>query len=328
MIYKSYKIEEDIELLSNNISLFYGENLGLVDYFKNKIIFNYKKDKILRFNQHDILNNENRFFDELNNISLFSEKKIFLIQDVNDKLLKIFDEVLLNTNENKIFLFSGILEKKSKIRNFFEKEKLLNIIPCYQDSDLSMKKLINASLKNYSNLTPNVINVILENCGNDRIKLNNEINKIKCYFTKKIDYVDLKKLLNAKEDNDFNLIRDSSLNGNINRTNKLLSSLIIEREKMIFYISTINLRLEKLKEISRQKLNNIEDTISNLKPPIFWKDKPVYIEQAKIWNSGKLDDALNKTYTAELKIKSNTSIDKKTILKKLIVDICILANAA
>ena len=42
----------------------------------------------------------------------------------------------------------------------------------------------------------------------------------------------------------------------------------------------------------------------------------------------KLDDALNKTYTAELKIKSNTSIDKKTILKKLIVDICILANAA
>ena len=114
MIYKSYKIEEDIELLSNNISLFYGENLGLVDYFKNKIIFNYKKDKILRFNQHDILNNENRFFDELNNISLFSEKKIFLIQDVNDKLLKIFDEVLLNTNENKIFLFSGILEKNLK----------------------------------------------------------------------------------------------------------------------------------------------------------------------------------------------------------------------
>ena len=86
--------------------------------------------------------------------------------------------------------------------------------------------------------------------------------------------------------------------------------------------------MEKLKNVSDQNLNNIEKSISNIKPPIFWKDKPVFIKQAKIWNKNKINNVLNKTYSAELKIKSNLDIDRKIIIKKLIVDICNLAIAA
>ena len=329
MIYKSYQVEDNIKLLNNNISLFYGENLGLINFFKDKLILNYQKDKILRFDQQEILDNENKFFDELNNISLFDEKKIFFIQNVNDKLLDIFNEILTSINDNGCYLFSGILEKKSKLRSFFEKEKLLNIIPCYLDNDLSIKKLIQTNLRDYSNLTQNIINVISENCGNDRIKLFNEINKIKSYFfEKKINYEDLVKLLNSKEDSDFNIVKDSALCGDVSNTNRLLDSFVIENEKLIFYLSTINYRLEKLKNVSDQNLNNIEKSISSIKPPIFWKDKPIFIKQAKIWNKKKLDNALNETYSAELKIKSNLDIDRKIIIKKLIVDICNLAIAA
>ena len=329
MIFKSYLLEENLNSLKNNISLFYGENLGLIDLFKYKIKLKYKKNELLKFNQQEILNDENKFFNELNNISLFQEKKIFFIQNVNDQILKILDEIVTNNNDNKIYLFSGILEKKSKLRIFFEQEESTNIIPCYQDNDLGIKKIIQTSLKNYSNLTPNIVNIILENCGCDRIKLYNEINKIKSYFVeKRINYEDLLKLLNNKEDGDFNLIKDSALNGEINKTSNLLNSFIIESEKLVFYLSAINYRLEKLKDISENKLNNIEQAISNMRPPIFWKDKPVLIKQAKIWNKNKLISAVSKSYTAELKIKSNSDIDKKIILKKLIVDICNLANAA
>ena len=329
MIFKSYLLEENLNSLKNNISLFYGENLGLIDLFKYKIKLKYKKNELLKFNQQEILNDENKFFNELNNISLFQEKKIFFIQNVNDQILKILDEIVTNNNDNKIYLFSGILEKKSKLRIFFEQEESTNIIPCYQDNDLGIKKIIQTSLKNYSNLTPNIVNIILENCGCDRIKLYNEINKIKSYFVeKRINYEDLLKLLNNKEDSDFNLIKDSALNGEINKTSNLLNSFIIESEKLVFYLSAINYRLEKLKDISENKLNNIEQAISNMRPPIFWKDKPVLIKQAKIWNKNKLISAVSKSYTAELKIKSNSDIDKKIILKKLIVDICNLANAA
>ena len=329
MIFKSYQIEENLNLLKENITLIYGENLGLINSFKQKIKLEYKKNEFLSFDQQEILNDENKFFSELNNISLFQERKIFFIHNINDQILKILDDIVTNINDNRIYLFSGILEKRSKLRIFFEKEKSVNIVPCYQDNDLSIRKIIQTKLKNYSNLTPAIVNIIFENCGCDRIKLYNEISKIKSYFIEnKINYEDLLKLLDTKEDSDFNLVKDSALNGETIKTSKLLNSFVIESEKIIFYLSAINYRLEKLKNISEHKLNNIEKTINNMKPPIFWKDKPVFIKQAKIWDKNKVINALNKSYKAELKIKSNSIINKNTLLKKLIVDICNLANAA
>ena len=259
MIFKSYQIEENLNLLKENITLIYGENLGLINSFKQKIKLEYKKNEFLSFDQQEILNDENKFFSELNNISLFQERKIFFIDNINDQILKILDDIITNINDNRIYLFSGILEKRSKLRIFFEKEKSINIVPCYQDNDLSIRKIIQTKLKNYSNLTPAIVNIIFENCGCDRIKLYNEISKIKSYFIEnKINYEDLLKLLDTKEDGDFNLVKDSALNGETIKTSKLLNSFIIESEKIIFYLSTINYRLEKLKNISEHKLNNIE----------------------------------------------------------------------
>ena len=64
-----------------------------------------------------------------------------------------------------------------------------------------------------------------------------------------------------------------------------------------------------------------------MKPPIFWKDKPIFLEQAKLWNNKKVKHALNKSYEIELKIKSETNINKNTLIKKLLLDICMIANS-
>ena len=69
------------------------------------------------------------------------------------------------------------------------------------------------------------------------------------------------------------------------------------------------------------------NVIDNLKPPIFWKDKPNLIEQAKKWDKRKVNIMLNKTYEIEKLMKSNASIDKNVLLKKVILDLCALANS-
>ena len=99
----------------------------------------------------------------------------------------------------------------------------------------------------------------------------------------------------------------------------------MEKEKFSFYVASINQRLNRLKELEGK---NSQDDINNLKPPIFWKDKPVFFHQAKIWNKKKLKLALEKTYDVEIKIKSNIDLNKETIFKKFLIDICSLANAA
>ena len=330
MIHKSYLIEENIDQLKNNIVLFYGENLGLKNDFRDKIKLKFKNTKILRYTQEEVLKSSDIIINEIRNISLFDDQKILLIDQVNDKLLNLIEELTTIDNETKIFLFADVLEKRSKLRSFFEKSKNCGVVACYKDNEINLKKLISNKLKEYSGVTPQLINTLIENCSLDRIKLNNELNKIVIFFSdKNIKPHLFEKILNQQIDDDFNAVKDSALNGNKINTNKLLSSTVLEIEKNVFYISIINQRLNKLKEIFvNANKKNITEIIDNIKPPIFWKDKPNFILQAKKWNEYKLNIALEKTYKTEIKLKSYTDINKNLLIKKLLVDVCDLANAS
>ena len=330
MIYKSYQIEQNIFNLDKNLFLFYGENLGLQEDIKNKLINNRKKIEIIKFNQDDILKNQKKFFNEIFNISLFENEKLFFISQVNDTLLQVIEDLEDKIDSQKLYFFSGLLDKKSKIRNYFEKSNNYGAVACYADNEISIRKLIFERLKGFEGLSGQNINLIIQNSNLDRIKLKNELNKIVSYFqNKKIETKKLEILFDFKINENFNSLKDEALNGNKSKTNELLSETIIESEKNIFYLALINQRLNKLSEtlkISRD--NNFEAAMNELRPPIFWKDKPIFMNQAKKWDINKIKNVLNKTYNLEIKIKSNTIINKNLLVKKLIVDICEMANAS
>lgn len=329
MLIKSYIAENNIEVLNKNLSLFYGENLGLKNDFRKKIKLKFKDAEIIYFNQEEILKNNEIIMREINNISLFEKKKIFFIDQVNDKFTDIAKKIFEINKDEKVFLFAEILEKRSKLRSFFENSKEVYIIPCYADNEITIKKIINERLKGFNGLTRENVNLISENSNLDRIKLNNEIDKIITYFQdKKIDEKELEILLDLKINDDFNLLRDEALKGNIHKTNKLLSETMLEEEKNVYYLNLINIRLNKIKELKKLALNkNIEAAISDLKPPIFWKEKDDFISQVKKWDSQKISKILQRTYDLEVKIKSNSLINKNSLMKKLIVDLCTLANS-
>ncbi len=330
MISKSYLIEQDKEFLLKNTSvLFYGENLGLKNDFKRSIL-GYFKDKVIKRNQDEIIKNQDILFEDILNISLFDERKIFIIDDVNDKFLGIFQEIEKRIGENKIYLFSDILDKKSKLRNYFEKSKEFNTVACYQDNLVNIKNIIKKKLENYINLNSENISIIAENSNLDRDKLYNEIDKIKIYFSDlKIDTEKLKVLLDLKVNDNFNLIRDEALNGNKEAINKLLSETVLENDKNIFYLNSFNQRLYKLAEILKNKKNsNVEDMVENVKPPIFWKDKPIIKGQLKKWNLEKINNILKKCYNLEVRLKSSSTISHHLLIKMLIIDVCQLANVS
>ena len=330
MIYKSYSVEENISSISGKIFLFYGENLGLKNDLKNKIRNLNNKALIKNFNQEEILADENKFFNELLNQSLFEDTKIFFINQTNDKILELIKEIELKKDNQKVFLFSELLDKRSKLRNFFEKSSTLGIVACYADNEISLKKIILDKLKGYTGLSSQNINIIIENCGLDRSKLNNELIKIATFFKNKIIDTDkLETLLNLKVNDNFDLLKDQALVGDKTKTNKLISDTILENEKNIFYLNIINQRLVKLLEVNKNtKDGNIEGAINKIKPPIFWKDKALFSLQARKWNKVKLRKMLHQTYKIELKIKSNSQVSQSLLIKKLLVDICCLANAS
>ena len=328
MNFKSYIFENNIKNLKNNIVLFYGENIGLKNDFKKKIKASFIEAEINYIDQDDILKNEKKFIEDFLNISLFNEQKIYFINQINDKLLDFIEYVGKKINNQKIYLFAENLEKKSKIRSYFEKSKEFAVIACYQDNEIGIKKIILERLAGYQGLSTENLNIIIANTNLDRIKLNNELDKIQSYFiNKKIDKSELIKLLNIDENLDFNLLKDSALSGNLKSTNKLLNDTIIEDEKIIFYINVFNYRLNKINEILSRNEKSIEQTIDKMRPPVFWKDKPQLIEQTKKWDKQKINHILEKTYDLELKFKSNANLNKSVLIKKMVVDICNKANA-
>ena len=328
MIYKSYLIEKNIKSIKENVILFYGENYGIKKDFKEKIRNTNKNSEFLLFDQKNILENSSILYNELYNTSLFEKNKILFLENVSDRILDLIQDVYINLDNQKIYLFSDILEKKSKLRSFFEKSEKCAVIPCYIDNEITIKNIILEKLKEYDGLTTYNINLILNHITLDRIKLNNEIEKIKTYFIdKKIKTRELSILLNVNLIDDFNFLKDEALSGNKEKTNVLLSDTILEDEKAIYYLTLINQRLNKLYKIVKSKDLNLETAINNLKPPTFWKDKPKLIIQAKKWDEEKLKKLLEKTYNIEKMMKTNSFLNKQIILKELVVNICDTANA-
>ena len=122
-------------------------------------------------------------------------------------------------------------------------------------------------------------------------------------------------ILNLKSNDDFSLIKDSALNGDKKKTNNLLSSFLIEGEKNIHYLYTINRRLRELNEAKTLSENkNVENIIDKLRPPIFWKDRPNFINQFKKWNKTN-QFSFRKTYRNEILIKSSSMINKNVLIK-------------
>ena len=333
MIFKSYILENNLQTIANfKVFLFYGENQGLKKDFKEKLKSTYKKNDLLNFIQSDIIKNKEILLNEVSNKSLFNERKIIFVDQVNDKILDNFEELINQITTEKIFLFADILDKKSKLRNLFEKNKTLGVVPCYLDNETSIRKIIVEGLKTNKGLSNQMINVIVQNTGFDRYKVDNEIKKIISYFgvNGELNLEKIEALLNIRSNDDFGTLRDEAIKGNKINTNKLLSDTVLEQENNIYNLNSINQRFYKLKEIESLKDSNssIETIISNLRPPIFWKDKPIIIEQLKKWNKDKINKALDETYKTEIMIKSNSAIKKDLLLKKLIVDLCNKANSS
>jgi len=327
MILKSYIIENNMKMLDQyNIVLFYGENDGLKDDFKNHIRTSDKSIEIFNFFQDEITKNKELLFDKIKNNSLFSSERRIFIFEATDKIFKQIEEVLKYCNSsNKIFLFANILDKKSKLRSYFEKDKSSPVIACYQDNERTLLNYVSTKLKNMQGVSGEILNLIVNNSNNDRKVINNEILKIKTYFQdKNVTISEVKKLLNIKQNKDFNEIKDASLLGDKAKVNKLLSEIQFESEDTFFYLNNITSRVSKLLETHQinKNIKNLEQSVESLKPKVFWKDKPMFMQQVKKLNEKKLQKVLNDVGNAEILIKKNSQIDNSIVIKNLIIELC------
>ena len=331
MILKSFLVEKNLSIIDKYfITLFYGENIGLKDEIKKRIKEKYKDYEQINFNQDEIIKGK-VLEEQIYNVSLFSKNKVIFVSEVSDKIKKKIIEITENPQNNtKIFLFAQNLERKSSLRSHFEKNKNTSIIPCYQDNHRTLTEYLRKRLDGFSGINQEIINLLIDNSGFDRKVLSNEIDKIKVLFLDKRIKIDkLESLINNTYNLDFDKLRDSCLEGNKEKLNQNLGNIVLQNEDAYFYLSNLNLRIEKLLNLQKQyKIDkNMDIAIENMKPKVFWKDKPIFIKQVGRWNLEKLEKAKKMLIDTEITMKTRLNNYNNTLIKNLIINLYKIANS-
>ncbi len=319
MIIKSFELKKNSHNINkNNFFLVYGENIGLKKDVKQFIVSELNQKggdiEISSFYENEILDNEDVFFDSIYSGSLFSQKKIIIIIGTSDKILKKINDVFDKCPKDLfLIIISDILEKKSKLRDFFEKSEKAICIPCYLDNERDLEKIAHSELtKNNISLSRETINLLIEKSNFDRNNLRNEIEKIKSFSLNKknIEFEDVQSLINFSGEFKSDLLVNECLSGNINQYKKIVSELYASTINQVLLLRILSNKTHRLLKIKEQhnKNVNIDSIINATKPTIFWKEKPIVKKQLSIWNFNELEKIIDDINYTELLCKKNPHI--------------------
>ena len=323
MISKYYEINKFKKKI--NFFLFYGENEGQkIDVIQSN--FNeFTKENTFKYSEKEVNENNQILFENIYSKSFFENEKLILISNVTDKIFDLIGKVIYdNVSDVVIILLAKRLDKKSKIRNLFEKEKITLTVPFYEDTLQTLNSIAKKILsENNINLSQENLNLIIERAQGDRINLKNELQKIVLLSKdkKKIDLNDISKLTNLSENYSANELVDNCLCKNKKKTLNILNENVPSSEDNILILRTFLNKLKRLRKLrlSLRKSNNIDQTINTFKPPIFWKDKNIIKQQIKIWELNDIENFIVDLNNTESLIKKNPQISNQ-IINNMILD--------
>ena len=323
MISKFYEIGKFREKI--NLFLFYGENDGQKLEAISTNFSHFTKENTFKYYEKDILENKQLLFENIYSKSFFENEKLIIITEITDKFLNIILEVKeSNLDDVKIVLLTKKLEKKSKIRNFFEKGEKTLIVPFYQDTAQNLITIARKILsENKIYLPQEQLNLIIDRTRNDRISLKNELEKVITLSKskKKITTLDILKLTNLSENYSASELADNCLSKNKKKTLNILNENISSSDDNILILKTFLYKLKRLKKLRQNfnENNDLEKTINSFKPPIFWKEKTIIKQQIKIWNINDIEEFIIDLNNTEYLIKKNPQVSNQ-IINNMILD--------
>ena len=324
MIIKSFELNK-VNLKKNNFFLFYGENEGLKkEIIESNFKNNYPK-KTFYYDESEVLNNKGNFFEEILSKSFFENEKLIIISRSTDKITSIIEEILEKKIDDLVLILnSGSLEKRSKLRLLFEKNKEIICIAFYEDNNQTLSSLASQFFRNNKiQISQQAINLIINRCRGDRQNLKNELNKIESFIKnkKKIEISEILQLTNLAENYSVTELVDNCLAKNKNKTLNILNENNYNLEDCIIVIRTMLAKSKRLLKLFQEiKIsNNIDSAISSIKPPIFWKDKQIVKDQINKWSYKKIELLIFRINEIELLIKKNSSISL-SVLSDFIIE--------
>lgn len=308
MIVKSFELQNNLD---HNIFLFHGENDGHKEDLINNLIKPKYKTNIYSYTEKEILNNLENFYNLIFTNSFFEENKLIIIKNVSDKIRMEIENIIEKETDNVlIILISDTLDKKSKLRNLFERNSTIVSVPFYLENNQTLVGLASKFFKEKKiSISYETINVLVNKSNGERKLLLNELEKIEMYSKNKtnISSSEINMITNIGKNHDIGELVDNCLAKNNKHIKYIMNENNFSSEDSIIIVRTFLFKAKRLLNLLDifNVHKNIDQTIASSKPPIFWKDKDVVKKQIKSWTLDQVKKLILEINEIELLIKTN-----------------------
>ena len=315
---KAYELKSLVEKKKYSAYLVYGQNKGLVREKSQTIIDTYKDDQteIIKFENDELISEPEKLSNEFNTFSLIAEKKIIHVLNTKDNLTETITNTINNQDSTNLIIFeTSELTPRSKLRKFFEKEKNLGILACYFDTERDVQDLIETTFKKEGiSISRDISLLIAKRLGNERHIIKNELEKIILYLKDKKEFKaeDILKCLSQNEDFGFDDLNYNLCDGNVVKLDKIINQLYLEGINPIALLRSAGKHFQKILFVN-QKIDsgmNLNESLSQLKPPIFFLYINKFKNQVKKWRTILCYKAIERIMETEELCKLNSKISK------------------
>ena len=322
-----------------NIIFLHGTNVGLVSLIYKKTLEFLKIDtndpfRVSKIDGDEFKNNPSVLHDNINTLSIFSEKRFILLDLMHISITKNLENIILEAVKTKnssylLIVKSSNLRTGSFIR-YFQNTNNSILVPCYEEKTNSIhSKLSNLFSKHEISFKEGFLEKLIPSLSSNSLINDMELEKMDIFLTnnKNVTEETVLTLISKNEDINLNKVIENCSNGNSCEALTIFENIY---ENQGTSVTLIRMFVNHFKLLERILLNfehnkNLEYVIDNIKPPIFFKKKKFVIFQCNIWNLKSINLILARLIDLEVKCKLN-HMAEKTLLSQFILSTSVFAR--
>ncbi|MFM7084893.1 MAG: DNA polymerase III subunit delta [Hyphomicrobium sp.] len=282
--------------------------------------------EIIRIDEPDLDNEPDKIAIELQTMPMFGGRKIIrtsLGRRINYQMLKSF--IGDKTLSGLLIVEAGSLRSDESLRTSFEKSPQAASISCYADEGRDLDNLIRECLKETGHtILPDVKNSLVSRLGADRALSRSELEKLCLYAgdETEITEADIEAVVGDAAEMTIEKIVNACANRDAALAVKELGRALSGGEKAQAILSALQRHFMRLHRV-RSSIDNgapLETAILELRPPIHFKQKDVFVSQCKSWRNDTLGSALERINAATQSARKNAATEN-IIAEQIIIEI-------
>ena len=249
--------------------------------------------------------------DELAAMSLMAPRRAITLREVEDGHLAAVQAAVAGRSPSNFLVMytTESLPATSKLRVWGERAADIATLACYKDEGAGLDQFLRDTLRGYGlRTTPEVIRYLAAQLSGDRQIILGELEKLSLYVgdeAEEVTFDDAVAAIGENNDQSFDELNTAVAGGDIVTLCRLCDRLLLEGHPGLLMVRSLMRYFSRLEVVAlkRAEGQSVDAIIEGLRPPVFFKAKPLLKAHAQKWTADACARALARLQILELDSK-------------------------